>query len=58
MLERGGTGALAELIPLLMGPKTPRNAERIATLCMQHDISPPEFMAALAASDAQFRDSE
>lgn len=58
MLERGGTGALAELIPLLMGPKTPRNAERIATLCMEHDISPPEFMAALAASDAQFRDSE
>jgi hypothetical protein len=58
MLERGGTGALAELIPLLMGPKTPRNAERIATLCMRHDISPPEFMAALAASDAQVGDSE
>ena len=58
VLERGGPGALAELIPLLMGPKTPRNAERIAAICMQHDISPPELMAALAATDADFEDFE
>jgi hypothetical protein len=58
LLQRGGPSALAELIPQIMGPKTPRSARRIAEICARHDISQQEFMAAIAETVAQWNNHQ
>jgi hypothetical protein len=58
VLERGGPGALAEMIPLIMGPKSQAAAERIAKICMRHGISSGELVAALAETEAHFSEDD
>ena len=44
ILERGGPEAVAEIVPLLMGPMNEKNARRIASLAARLGISPDEMI--------------
>ena len=44
ILERGGPEAVAEIVPLLIGPMNEKNAKRIAGLAARLGISPDELI--------------
>ena len=44
ILERGGPEAVAEIVPLLIGPMNLKNARRIASLAARLGISPDEMI--------------
>ncbi len=47
ILDRGGPAALAELVPVIMGPQSEKSADRLAALCKRYGISLEDMLEAI-----------